>query len=182
MLKRGLFFLSSWSMLLFSLKVFSKNHSAVCMTAHHESWMNSGTNLELTVICWQSAQVVCPREHFWCVRMCVHVRVNACVGVYVNDCYSGGRVIDTHTSQFYHFELSECCWTLLSVLSALLMNWNGAHFPFLCILLFAPNTHLISTLRSLLPPQLPPLLLMSMSTEANCQSLWDRFWQDFEHS
>lgn len=31
--------------------------------AHHKSWMNSGTDLELTVISWQSAWFVCPREH-----------------------------------------------------------------------------------------------------------------------
>lgn len=44
-----------------------------------------------------------------------------------------------HTSQFYQLVHSGYCWTLLAVLSALLINWNEAHFPFLCILLFAPT-------------------------------------------
>lgn len=53
-----------------------------------------------------------------------------------------------------------------------------------------PNQHFASHTRSqpsspfsLLPaPIPPPTLLSSMSAEANCQRLWDTFWQHFEHS
>lgn len=38
-------------------------HVSLYMLVHQESCMNSGTNLELTVISWQHARVVCPREH-----------------------------------------------------------------------------------------------------------------------
>lgn len=61
-----------------------------------------------------SKSAVCPREHC-VVHTCIH----------------------THTSQFYQLVHSGYCWTLLSVLCALLMNWSEAHF--LCILLFAPT-------------------------------------------
>lgn len=133
------------------------------MAAHHEGCVNPDTKLELTVISWQYAWVVCPRD------VCVRVRVRACA--------------------------IEYSWTSLSPLSALLMNWRWANFPILCILLFAQNTHQISTLLATLAlslalplhcsppsPGPPPILSSPMSTEAKCQRLWDTFWQHSEHS
>lgn len=52
---------------------------------------------------------------------------------------------------FYHLVHTKYSWTLILGLSARLLNWSVAHFPFLCILLFAQKTHLISTLRAWVP-------------------------------
>lgn len=137
--------------------------------------MNPDTRLKLTVISWQYAWVVCPRELCVCVRACVRARAHVYAHAYA-----------------WSMEYSS---TLLSALSALRMNWRRANFPILCILLFAQNTHQISTLLTRLalslalpfhcsPPSSapPPILSSSMSTQAKCQRLWDTFWQHSEHS
>lgn len=72
------------------------------MLAHQESCVNSGTNLELTVINWQPAQVVCPREHCcWCVCVwvcvCTHVRAHMRVWVRACMCMHVCACVYTHT-------------------------------------------------------------------------------------
>lgn len=134
--------IKSWAWLLnvwgFS-DALSCVHVSPEMLVHQESCMNSDTHLELTVMSWQQAQTVCPGEP-------------ACV------------FASALQDRLHHFIIF-CTQNTAELCSpgCLHFCWTGALpvFLFLCIPLFAWNTHLISTLRSPLthtptPPPLPP--------------------------